>query len=437
VRGKASTPRDERPTERARRWDELPLVQDAPPRAKRRTAGPLLTAAAVLSIFAAAIVVAAAVLVTTTDSRRFPLLDAIGPSLARLRDFAVESVTGRAARGENETRGTAGSGASGTGEAAKGGDRPAGNGESREASGVPAAAAPPPGGGSASAPPVVAPSPPALPPAAAAGPVRPGELVEAVDVGNRPVFSPSFAAGGSAIFLDPSGPADAAPLEGAGARDDGRVVHVLSVLDDRARNYHPRLSPDGSQVAFDSDRDGVRGVYLSDRSGHGIRRVSGEGYAAVPSWSPDGERLAFIKAEAGQPRVWNVWVLDLATGFARRLTSHAAGQPWGASWFPDGRRICYAHDDRLVVLDTASGASRIYPSPRKGALVRTPVVAPDGRRIVFQLDRDGAWLLDLGDGSMRRVLDDPTAEEFAWSPDGSRLAFHSRRDRQWGIWTFR
>ena len=52
----------------------------------------------------------------------------------------------------------------------------------------------------------------------------------------------------------------------------------------------------------------------------------------------------------------------------------------------------------------------------------------------LQLHGDGAWMLDLADGKMQKVLDDPTAEEFAWSPDGTRVAFHSRRDRQWGIW---
>ncbi len=40
----------------------------------------------------------------------------------------------------------------------------------------------------------------------------------------------------------------------------------------------------------------------------------------------------------------------------------------------------------------------------------------------------------LADGSMQRVLTDPTAEEFAWAPDGRRVAFHSRRDGQWGIY---
>jgi Tol biopolymer transport system component len=66
--------------------------------------------------------------------------------------------------------------------------------------------------------------------------------------------------------------------------------------------------------------------------------------------------------------------------------------------------------------------------------VRTPAVSPDGRRIVFQVERDGAWLLDLADGSMRKVLADPSAEDYTWSPDGRRVAYRSRRSGEWGVW---
>jgi len=262
-----------------------------------------------------------------------------------------------------------------------------------------------------------------------------GRVVQALDAGRRPIFSPSFAFDGSAVFFhqDTAGGGSAGLREARGD-PSGEMLHVVSLLDDGWRNYHPRLSPDGTLVAFDSDRDGLRGVYVSARDGTNVRRVSGPGYAAVPSWSPDGSRLAFIRAEPTSAGVWNIWVLNVRSGDMTRLTSHSFGQPWGASWFPDGRRVCYSHEDRLIVLDTTSGSSSMYPSPRKGRLLRTPAVSPDGRKVIFQLYRDGAWLLDLPGGSMRRVLADPTAEEFSWAPDGRRVAFHSRRDGQWGVW---
>ena len=139
-------------------------------------------------------------------------------------------------------------------------------------------------------------------------------------------------------------------------------------------------------------------MYVADENGQHVRRVSGEGYAAVPSWSPDGRTLAFVRAEPERPKVWNLWTLELESGEMRQITKHADGQPWGGSWFPDGRRIAYSHEDRLIVRDLESGAERVFPTPVKGRLVRTPAVSPDGRRIVFQVDRDGAWLLDFPGG---------------------------------------
>jgi Tol biopolymer transport system component len=214
----------------------------------------------------------------------------------------------------------------------------------------------------------------------------------------------------------------------------GEVLRVTSIVDDDARNFHARPSPDGARIAFDSDRDGERAVYVADADGRNVRRISEEGFAAVPSWSPDGRTLAFVRAEPDRPRVWNLWTADLDTGETRRLTSHRYGQPWGAAWFPDGKQIAYSHEERLIVRSLENGRERVYDTPKKGHLIRTPAVSPDGRRIIFQVHRDGAWLLDLSNGSMRRVLEDRTAEEFTWSPDGRRVAYHSSKAGGWGVW---
>jgi Tol biopolymer transport system component len=265
---------------------------------------------------------------------------------------------------------------------------------------------------------------------AAAPPAEPHLLSESG--AGAPAFSPSFSNVGSAVFYHRDEGVGTALVKADRDETTGDL-RVINIVEDNARNYHVRPSPDGSLIAFDSDRDGERGVYLANADGSDVRRVSGPGFAAVPSWSPDGSLLAFVRAEHDQ-RTWNLWLLNVRTNETRRVTDYRVGQPWGASWFPDGRRVAYSHEDRLTVLDLPTGTKRLFKSPRAGRLVRTPAVSPDGRHIVFQVYRDGAWMLDLRDGSMQRILADPTAEEFAWDSSGRRLAFHSRRSGSWSVW---
>jgi len=260
--------------------------------------------------------------------------------------------------------------------------------------------------------------------------------IRAVRATTANAFSPAFASDGTAIFFHTGRERDArSAIEVATAGSQtGGDLGIMTIVDDGAHNYHAQPSPDGRFVAFDSDRDGERGIYVANRDGSQVHRVSGAGYAAVPTWSRNGERLAYIRAEADKPSVWNLWVQPAAGGSARRVTNYRYGQTWAASWFPDDRRIAYSHEDTLMVMNLQTGEATRYRTPVKGQLVRTPAVSPDGMKIIFQVFSHGAWVLDLADGSMQQVLTDPTAEEFAWSPDGRRVAFHSRRDGQWGIY---
>lgn len=216
--------------------------------------------------------------------------------------------------------------------------------------------------------------------------------------------------------------------------DDGSqaILRITKVTDVRAKDFDARPSPDGKSVAFDSDREGTRAVFVADADGANVRRISGDGFAAMPTWSPDGRRLAYVKAEPDHPEVWNLWLADVSTRREQRLTGYDAGESWGASWFPDGRHLAFGRGNAVMTLDLANRTHRIlYELPH--GRIRTLAVSPDGRRIVFSVEDAGAWLLDVRAVSAHRVVDDPTAENFAWGPDGRRVAFHSARSGGWSV----
>ena len=76
----------------------------------------------------------------------------------------------------------------------------------------------------------------------------------------RPTRLPSARTGERLL---PRGGSRRQPVMRADTDDSGDVREVATIVDNGAQNFHVRLSPDGSRVAFDSDRDGVRGVYVA------------------------------------------------------------------------------------------------------------------------------------------------------------------------------
>jgi WD40-like Beta Propeller Repeat len=120
-------------------------------------------------------------------------------------------------------------------------------------------------------------------------------------------------------------------------------------------------------------------------------------------------------------------------GILPRVADLPSDTAWGGSWFPDRRRIAHAREGRLVILDTVTGRATEYAPPVAGGSVRTPVVSPDGRRLIVVVRGDGGWLLELSDGSFQRVLDDPSAERITWLPGGRQLTYYSRRSGTWGV----
>jgi len=190
----------------------------------------------------------------------------------------------------------------------------------------------------------------------------------------------------------------------------------------------PALSPDGSEVAYTVGSVDV----AEDRATSDLWRVRFDGSGRVqltstpahsewlPRWSPDGTSLAFLSDRGDEDAATQIWLLPTAGGEARRLTD----LPGGVSdydWSPDGKRIAAIAMDA----ESAPGADKPKNPP--------PIVID---RFGFKDDVSGwlgsryshLYLVDAGSGKAE-LLTPGAHDEYlpSWSPDGRTIAYVTRR----------
>lgn len=200
----------------------------------------------------------------------------------------------------------------------------------------------------------------------------------------------------------------------------------------------PSISPDGARIAFVAVGD----LYVADAKGGAPRNLTNDhAMDSDPAWSPDGTRIAYTSDKGGG--LPQLWIRDMRTGRDRRLTELTT-QPLAAAWSPSGDRIAFIDVDGrwgvagLCVLDVASGkVTRLQASlPQPGS----PTWSADGKLIALPLSklfsksfREGTnqiWVVPA-DGSgtpgwrepdTRVGIDTRGGGGPAWSPDGTRMA---------------
>jgi TolB protein len=109
---------------------------------------------------------------------------------------------------------------------------------------------------------------------------------------------------------------------------------------DLAPTWNPRTN---SQIAWVSGRSGLPQIYTMDAEGGNVQRMTDGGYAISPSWSPNGQMLAFSwnrKYGPGAPGGQDIYIIDIASMKWLQLT-HDAGTNDFPSWSPDGRHLVF------------------------------------------------------------------------------------------------
>ena len=125
------------------------------------------------------------------------------------------------------------------------------------------------------------------------------------------------------------------------APDGSRWVNLTR---DRAQDQWPSWSPDGTKIAFVSDRGGEGGRFINqvcvlELATDQVKRLTDERYGATaPAWSPDGKQIAFSRVRDDAYGYMDVWAMDADGRHARQLTDR---QAWAfpETWSPDGREL--------------------------------------------------------------------------------------------------
>jgi WD40-like Beta Propeller Repeat/AAA ATPase domain len=190
-------------------------------------------------------------------------------------------------------------------------------------------------------------------------------------------------------------------------------------------------------IAFQSRESGESrwSVYVMNSDGSDRTRLTDgqSGFLAAPSWSPDGSKIAFVSDREGNP---DIWVMDSDGTNLVNLTQHTA-KDHSPAWSPDGEWIAFAsvrdslYWELYLMRPDGSGIQRL--TWWEDASDLAPTWSPDGTRLAFASKRDGNWeiySMDREGGSLSRLTNHPADDTNpAWSPDGSRIAFESTRDR--------
>ncbi len=228
---------------------------------------------------------------------------------------------------------------------------------------------------------------------------------------------------------------------------------------------YPYWSPDGSKIVFQSNRlDDNSEVYIMDSDGrHIVRLTNSDGFDEAPIWSPDGNSILFTTDREGNHEIY---IMDVNGKNQRNLTNHLAydGHP---NFSPDGQKIIF-NSSRIMSPNHSVDSSftrtsniELYEMNLDGSNVKRvtnypswdtyPDISPDGTKIAFRrrtvsniMDKDignsEVFIANRDGSEAYNITNHPEHDGWpSWSPDGSKIAFASERERgqNWQIYTIK
>ncbi|MFC1701353.1 Tol-Pal system beta propeller repeat protein TolB [Pseudomonadota bacterium] len=194
----------------------------------------------------------------------------------------------------------------------------------------------------------------------------------------------------------------------------------------------PSWSPDGQSLAYVSFEKGNSAIYVQNvATGQRELVSSGKGINGAPAFSPDGRYMALTLSASGNPEIF---IRDLVTGQKRQLTDH-----WSidteAAWSPDSQWVYFTSD--------RAGKPQIYRVPvtggnpsrvtLEGNYNARASISPDGTRIAMAHGRGNEYriaVLDTDTGRMRILTPGTLDESPSFAPNGSMILYATREGQR-------
>jgi len=180
------------------------------------------------------------------------------------------------------------------------------------------------------------------------------------------------------------------------------------------RDDAPQYSPDGKRIAFESDRSGWQGVWVSNSDGSDPMELFSrmQSNAGSPRWSPDGDRITFgFNAEGNE----DVYIIRASGGKPIRLTTDPADDVF-SSWSRDGNWVYFASNrtGRWETWKVAATGGEAVRVTRHGGFIACE--APDGKSVYYTKGYslpEGLWKMPVNGGEESQVL--PSVVQIAFS----------------------